>query len=125
MAKKEIKLWHDDVRPSPENWHWVKTNLEAQLVLNDENFNVIECSLDHDLGSISGTINDDILDVLVRRGSSPDGSGYDLVKWMIENDKVPSKITIHSWNIPGAERMAGALMSAGYYCVVRPFKMPC
>lgn len=106
-----VKLWHDDVRPAPEGWVWATNNKSAQMIL--EVRAVSECSLDHDLGAEGSSI--------FTKGSSPDGTGYDLVKWMIENDCVPQKITIHSWNVVGAERMAKALQDAGHSPIVKPF----
>lgn len=43
-----IRLWHDDVRPPPRGWVWVRTNDDARAIL--QTGRVIEASLDHDLG---------------------------------------------------------------------------
>jgi hypothetical protein len=44
-----IRLWHDDVRPPPDDsWTWARTNDAAKAVL--EAHPVCEISLDHDLG---------------------------------------------------------------------------
>jgi len=114
-----MKLWHDDVRPPPDGWTWAKTNAEAQRLLSEHD--VTEASLDHDLGE---TPDPNDPDVLMRAGSSPDGSGYDLVRWMIEHDRIPPLITIHSWNPVGAERMAYALADAGFPVAVVPYRHP-
>ena len=108
-----IKLWHDDVRPAPEGWVWATNNTEAQMILQDRN--VEECSLDHDLGAEGGDI--------FAAGPSLNGSGYDLVRWMIENNLVPAKVTIHSWNGVGARRMAQTLNSAGHNVTLAPYDM--
>lgn len=108
-----VKLWHDDVRPAPEGWVWATDNKTAQMILEDRA--VSECSLDHDLGAEGSSI--------FTKGSSPDGTGYDLVKWMIENDCVPQKITIHSWNGVGARRMAQTLNAAGHSVTLAPFSL--
>jgi hypothetical protein len=92
-------VWHDDIRPAPRQgqWAWVRTNEEAIRLLSSRDVDGI--SLDHDLGLYH---------------FSPEETGYDLVRWMIENDKVPPKVVIHSWNPAGAKRMADALTDAGY-----------
>lgn len=110
-----MKLWHDDVRPPPDNsWAWAHTNREAITIL--KTCSPRECSLDHDLGARPE-------DGILARGSSPDGSGLDLVKWMVENDCVPDVVNIHSWSEPGSRRMANYLIDHGYACTLRPYKL--
>lgn len=109
-------MWLDDVRPAPKDWHWVKTVEEAQefLDMND----VTECSLDHDLGAKPS-------DGLYAKGSSPNGSGEDLAKWMVANRRMPEKITIHSWNPTGAKRMAMIFLDGGHSGVLyHPYEVP-
>lgn len=80
-----MKLWLDDVRPAPEGWYWAKNveTAKAMLIRGE----VTHLSLDHDLG-------EDCL------------SGYDLCKWMAENNLWPSEqITIHSMNPVGRDNM--------------------
>lgn len=115
-----IKLWHDDVRPAPEGWVWCKTNEKAQEVLASAI--VDECSLDHDLGAVP-TGEMDPREVLYLQGSAEE-TGLHLVEWMIANEKVPPIVRIHSWNPPGAKRMADALAAAGYVGLIEPFVMP-
>jgi len=65
---------------------------------------VEEASLDHDLG---------------------DGpSGSSLVYWMVENEKYPTHVTIHSMNPVGAIRMKEMLEKHGPYKTVEwiPFE---
>lgn len=83
-----IRLWLDDVRPAPEGWTWVKTVSEAQYYLSQGN--VDEVSFDHDLGDVG------IL------------TGYDLVKWMGNNDIWSrQKPRVHSMNPVGRRSMEG------------------
>lgn len=115
-----VKVWHDDIRPAPEGWVWVRTNAEARrvLTLND----VEEISLDHDLGLDSFTeeqITDDP-ELLFGRGTAFE-NGLHLVNWMIEQELVPKKVTIHSWNPDGARYMAIALNRGGYDCTISPY----
>jgi len=43
-----MRLWLDDLRPPPPGWEWAKTVEEAILII--ESGEVVEASLDHDLG---------------------------------------------------------------------------
>lgn len=116
----EVKIWHDDIRRPPDDgtWTWARTNDAAQAVLLARD--VAEISLDHDLGLHAE--NPDAPAAELGRGQAEE-TGYHLVQWMIENRKLPAKITIHSWNPPGAERMAAALRDAGCDPVIAPFVM--
>lgn len=120
----DMKLWLDDVRPAPEGWVWARTNEDAKRhLLTGE---VEECSLDHDLGYHDLEIPDPksdpdaYMDVLTARGQTEE-TGYQLVNWMIENECVPAKVAIHSWNPDGAKAMAARLNHHGYSCVVAPY----
>lgn len=114
-----MKIWHDDVRPAPEGWTWCKTNEAVETILLTQGQDgtpwVTEISLDHDLGAKPA-------DGIYAKGQSPNGTGYDLVKWMVENILVPEEVTIHSWNPIGARKMAARLNEAGYDCVIEPYK---
>ncbi len=95
MERKQIKLWVDDVRdPAAYNkagWVWAKTYADA--IHHFENYDVVEASLDHDLGLI-------------------EPSGHDLVSWMEEHDVVPvGGVVVHSANPAGAQRMVAGLRS--------------
>lgn len=118
------KLWHDDVRPPPEGWEWARTNDAAKAVLSERE--VVEISLDHDLGLHGVDIPDPAedpdgyLDAVCQRGQAEE-TGLDLVVWMIENEVVPPKVTIHSWNPDGAKAMAARLNHFGYSCRIAAF----
>jgi hypothetical protein len=113
-VREATKLWHDDVRPAPEGWRWAQNNEEAKQILVA--FDVVECSLDHDLGA-------DPTDGLYAKGAGEE-TGLQLVDWMIERDCVPKVVTIHSWNPPAARRMERALIAAGHRPRVRPYQIP-
>jgi hypothetical protein len=114
-----MKLWHDDIRrPPDDSWTWARTNDEAKEVLKSNR--VTECSLDHDLGL--HMYDPDMQDADLQRGWDTENDGLKLVRWMVERPElVPERITIHSWNPPGAARMAALLAEHGYACVVKPF----
>ncbi len=116
-----IKVWHDDCRPAPEGWIWARTNAQAIAILENQ-WPVVEISLDHDLGFHNVEIPDDpdkLIAVMQLKGDEEEGT--ELVEWMIENDRVPPHITIHSWNPDGARRMARLLHDAGHSVAVKPF----
>jgi hypothetical protein len=119
-----IKLWHDDVRPPPStDWSWARTNEEARMLLYNQKVIAeeggdpcVECSLDHDLGALPS-------DGLYAKGAAEE-TGMQLVEWMIENDMVPPRVVIHSWNPGAAKRMRAALFAAGHNAELRPFQIP-
>jgi hypothetical protein len=114
-----IKLWHDDIRRPPDDtWTWARTNKEALDYLYHGN--VVECSLDHDLGLHD--IDPDIPDAdTYFAGVWSEEDGYSLVEAMIAENLVPPKVTIHSWNPPGAARMARRLKDVGVIATVQPY----
>lgn len=117
-----MRLWHDDVRPAPEGWIWARRNQEAKAILMNC-WPIVEISLDHDLGLHDVEIPEDpdeLAEVLILKGRGEE-TGLDLVRWMIEEGRVPRMVTIHSWNPPGAIAMRKALQEAGYPASVAPF----
>jgi len=117
-----MNLWHDDVRPAPEDWIWVRNNDQARALL--ECLPITTISLDHDLGAeVHVTPDMDISRLTVLKGMHED-NGMKLVEWMIDKDLVPRTVIIHSWNIPGAKRMYQAFLAAGYLAELEPFKVP-
>lgn len=110
-----MKLWHDDVREAPSGWLWARRNQDAKYILLNY-WPISEISLDHDLGYHDVVLPEDpdeLAEVLMLKGRSQE-TGLDLVEWMIEESRVPPKVTIHSWNPPGAEQMLRAFRTAGY-----------
>jgi hypothetical protein len=90
-----VRLWLDDVRDPPdERWTWVTTVADAIELMKAGN--VIEASLDHDLG-------EDEEGTELQEGRT-------LVYWMAENDCWPAEqITIHSANVVGVDYMIGMI----------------
>lgn len=113
-----MKLWHDDIRRPPDNsWVWARTNKAARYWL--QNYRCIEISLDHDLGLEDE--DPDAEGAIYGRGRSEE-TGLDLVDYMIQSETVPPRVTIHSWNPPGAQRMEMTLEANGYQCVRQPYR---
>ena len=115
-----MKLWHDDIRKPPDDtWTWARTNIDALRLCMDHE--VIEASLDHDMGLHD--VNPDMPDAedfFIGPWSEEDG--VSLVKDLISWGCVPSIITIHSHNPPGARRMAALLKDVGIIANIRPYR---
>lgn len=90
-----INVYVDDLRICPEGFTIARTYEEAiQLLINN---NVDILSLDHDLGE-DETGN-------LRK------TGYDLVKYICENNIKVNKIYLHTDNVVGKENMFETLES--------------
>lgn len=91
-----MKIWLDDVRPRPDDsWTHCYSAGEAimQMGLNE----VEEASLDHDLGP-------------------GDGTGMDVVEWIVKTRRWPlKKPRVHSANFHAAKDMQALIDRAGPY----------
>lgn len=122
LAPTRVKLWHDDIRfPPDRSWWWARTNEDAQKILLDDRWTVTECSLDHDLGLHEA--DPSAPDADMQMGWDAENDGYKLVKWMVEHDCVPARVTIHSWNSVGAGNMATYLANASRHGIIRPIEL--
>ena len=83
-----MKLWVDDIREAPEGWECARCAKLALHLLKKHN--VVEVSLDHDLGEYSLT-------------------GYDIAKQMVELSLWPKDIYCHSMNPVGREQILSTL----------------
>lgn len=90
-----LKLYLDDLRPTPEGW--VRCYWPDEVIAWLEAAEVEVVSLDHDLG-------DDAR-----------GTGYDVISWVEEavamRGFVPPRMIIHSANPPARLRMEAGLAS--------------
>lgn len=147
MPRVDVKLWLDDVRPPPDDtWTWATTAEQARGILLRSN--VVEASLDHDLGydgprptpcavcTGSGwTVGDgspcegceghgwENYQAFGAWGGHED-NGYELVKWMCREHLLPEVITIHSWNPDGADNMRVQLIRSGASPTLLPYTIP-
>ena len=88
-----MKLFLDDVRPTPVGWIPVRNADDFKSVMRSHEWD--EVSLDHDLG-IAHTLG----------LPSPEVTGYDLAVWMFDTGHLPKqKPRVHSANPAGAARM--------------------
>jgi len=110
-----MKLWHDDIRPAPEGWEWARTNDDAIAYL--EKFDVTEISMDHDLGLDYLESGPDTINLM----GEGDATGFHLAQWMCYNEKLPAKITVHSWNVVGAQRMIAFFKDYGVEATYEPY----
>lgn len=94
--KPIINLYVDDLRICPKNFEIAKNMDIAKQYLKDFNIDVL--SLDHDLGEDE---NGNILP-----------TGYDLVKFICENNFSINEIYIHTANPVGRENMYQTLLGA-------------
>ena len=109
-----MNVYLDDMRSPPEGWILCTHINEVKDLLRAGG--VVNLSLDHDLGACAPCMQ-------LYNAKSPDewlwrsggdsmpncthvGTGYDLVKWMIETGKWPqNKPTVHSANPVGSKNM--------------------
>lgn len=89
-----MKIWLDDVRPTPEGWTRCYWPQEVIAILKAED-DVELVSLDHDLG------DDDR------------GTGYDVLTWIEEqvvvNNYFPPSLKVHSANVSARRKMEAAI----------------
>lgn len=91
-----VRVWLDDERLPPIGWTWAKNYAECVMAL--ESGNVVELSLDHDLG-IEHYLNE----------PTKERTGYDVCLWLAERGGWPPVVRIHSANPAGRERMASVV----------------
>ena len=95
-----MKLWLDDIRPAPEGWTRARSVNTAIALMGFYRDNLIDVSLDHDMGDFS----------------DQGGDGVKLVLWMIENNVWPAnRPTIHSMNPVGRKNMEALIERYGNY----------
>lgn len=115
----KMKLWLDDIRRPPntatKEWYWARSVDQAKEFMElcaRQGTEVIEASLDHDMGLHDA--DPDAADAHLMQ--APDWAehqnGMDFVKWMVETGYVPSKVTVHSMNWPARENMCSYLNQA-------------
>lgn len=95
---KGLKIWVDDLRPAPEGYEWCKNFRSAIatiicFALYEGGIDILD--LDHDLG---------------------DGqSGYDIAKYLVENDINIGTIRVHSMNPVGKKNIEQLLTRYHYH----------
>lgn len=102
-----MKLYLDDIRPTPEGWERVYTAKEAIDFLLDNWEKVTHVSLDHDLGEDETVV----------------GNGYQVVLWIEEfvhenHLKEMPEVTVHSSNSSARLKMEAGIQACKYMCEV-------
>lgn len=92
-STQRVKVYLDDLRPTPEGWIGVRWPEEVIELLKTGN--VSEISLDHDLGD------------------DEHGTGNDVITWIEEqvflHDFVPPKISLHTDNASARKKMSAGI----------------
>jgi len=112
-----IRLFVDDIRKAPVGWHRARTVTEAIRIL--ATMDVSECSLDHDIShemQIKGYYR-----------PYPCGETFEPVAWYLSlmyacRRDFGIKVTIHSANPAGAEKMASIMGNVGMPVIVELVK---
>lgn len=98
------KLFLDDVRdPYDKDWTVVRNYDECIKALSSNLWD--EISLDHDLADEHYAEIGDESEYLEFK----EKTGFEVVKWIVENDMWAPRIIVHSWNPVGGLRMADYL----------------
>lgn len=98
-----MKVYLDDVRPTPADWTRTYTSKETIDLLNEGN--VDEVSLDHDLDRKYDKLSLEYL------SQHPEiDTGMKVVDWLLANpQKLPLRWTVHSANTPARIKMTELL----------------
>ena len=92
----KVKVWLDDIRPAPAGWIRVYWPEEAIELLKTGD--VVEISLDHDLGDLF---------------NQPERTGYDVILWIermvFTENFVPPTILVHTANWVAEKKMLKAV----------------
>jgi hypothetical protein len=92
-----VRIWIDDLRPAPKGYIWCKTYNQAISTLEYHIWcegGIEEVCFDHDLGE--------------------DKSGYDIAKYMVENQIWTKGFSVHSMNPVGRQNIISLLTHYGY-----------
>lgn len=107
MLPRNVELHY--VRTPTEFFNWLKENGTPDII-----------SFDHDLASEHYQIG-----YTAEEYKNFGNTGYDCAKWAVENNFIPSRVLVHSWNFVGAKRIFNVISDgcAGRDIdfVVRPF----
>ena len=94
---KQGNLWIDDMRPAPEDYYWCKDYNTAIKVIKFYTLfgrGINHISFDHDLGE--------------------EKSGYDIAKYLVENQIDIKCFSVHSMNPVGRNNIIQLLTHYGY-----------
>lgn len=101
-----------DLYPGVRQVHTYNYKECIEALINNVKFDLIY--LDHDLCDF----------IRPEDGIPYELTGTEVAKWIAENlppEKKPDRITVHSWNPAGAQRMVDILYQAGFNVFQKPF----
>jgi len=103
-------LWVDDLRLPPDGWDWAKTYSAAISLIGQHNYHTI--SLDHDLADFHNeTMNHGgEIEYDAPRGRQ-EKTGYHVALWMVENQRYPLQVNVHTMNPVGGQNIMKLLQS--------------
>ena len=90
----KISLYVDDIRNAPEGWACSRTYQSTISLFETGWFEIDKLSLDHDLGE--------------------EKTGYDIAKYIVENNIKINEIFLHTANPVGRDNMYQLLTRYGY-----------
>ena len=100
-----MKIWVDDVRPSPENYIWCKSTNEALRIIIPNINNIEILHLDHDMGD---TFGGDAINIL----NELEGKSYNSLEFANSVKKI--KFKLHSANPVGVFNMRTIIERNGW-----------
>lgn len=114
------KLFLDDVRPAfdsswsvvrsyPQFVEWMRTNPTPDVI-----------SFDHDLGFEHYPLGEQNPGATIPYETYKEKTGYDAAKWCVENNRVPERVVVHSFNVVGARNIA-ELLGKHTSVIIRPY----
>ena len=108
-----MKLWIDDVRPTPEGYIWCKSVNEALRTIHKYPDEITEISLDHDSGDYVTEGGDfiNVLNELERLCNSK--SLFQSVRWL-ERCEDKYSFVLHSANPVGVANMRAIIEKNGW-----------
>lgn len=87
-----MKVWLDDIRKPPKGYIWCKNYNEIIFILMNKKVSIVD--FDHDLGE--------------------EKSGYDVAKFIVENNIEIDSFKVHSQNPVGRDNIIHLLTHYGY-----------
>lgn len=102
------KLWLDDNRNPPEGWDWAK-NYKEFVEYIDKNPMPVVISFDHDLAFEHYPFSEINPTERIDYDAFKEMTGYDCAKYLVQINKFPERVIVHSYNPVGAQNIMNLL----------------